>query len=53
MDSSIFDALEEEDLLLIAAVSHRKKKRPQTRLPEQNECTKSWKNERDMRNITG
>ena len=31
MNTSIFDALEEEDLLLIAAVSHQKKKRPQTR----------------------
>ena len=31
IDTSIFDALEEEDLLLIAALSHRKKKRPQTR----------------------
>ena len=30
MDTSIFDAME-GDLLLIAAVSHRKKKRPQTR----------------------
>ena len=31
MDTGIFDALEEENLLLIAAVSHRKKKRPQPR----------------------
>ena len=31
MDTGIFDALEEEDLLLIAGVLHRKKKRPQTR----------------------
>ena len=31
MDTSIFHALEEEDLLLIAAVLHRKKIRPQTR----------------------
>ena len=31
MDTIIFDALEEEDLLLIAAVLQGKKKRPQTR----------------------
>ena len=47
MDTSIFDALEEEDLLLITAVSHQKKKRTQTRT--------KWVHEilRDMGNITG
>ena len=43
MDTSIFDALEEEDLLLIAAVLHRKRKRPQTRTKWVHEILKKRK----------
>ena len=43
VDTGIFNPLEEEDLLLIATVLHQKN----AHKPEQNGCTKSWKNERD------
>ena len=49
MDTGIFDALEEEDLLLIAAVLHQKK-RPQTRTKWVHEILKKM---REMGNITG
>ena len=51
MNTSIFDALEEEYLLLIVDLLHWKKKNAHK--PEKNGCTKFWKNEGDMGNITG